>query len=141
MARQRLWHTTRKPIKRHGYPTQYCDGPRTTPGAPAPRTTRLPVHFRDFGSGIHTLCGMVGGATRPSKWRKWRRKGQVTWNRIKVDLSQTTCPDCLVLVIQRCKRQLHERLAQAEDRHRLRTVIRQAHGRQAYAALDTLVAG
>lgn len=128
---QRTHHQSSKEIKTRWGWSRWCDGPHRTPGG-YKAITKAPIHFRDFAGPNSTICGKQAGLT---KGRYKSETAEVPWSRIKVNLSQTTCPECLVLVIQRCKKWLHE----VAKRGSLPGIIRQAHGQQQMSALRKLV--
>ena len=104
---QRTWHTSSKAKKTKWGQTKYCHGPSKTPGIVS-RIRLAPVHFRDFASpGSITVCCLIGGRTK-GKYKD--AEADVSYGRIKVDLTQTTCEHCLVAIIKRCKQKLRDRL-------------------------------
>ena len=134
LKNQRFSHTSSKEGKwnRWGGVSRWCDGPQKTPGAKS-YGPRSPIHFRDFAGPGTTVCGLAGGRTRGKYPDK---SADVTWSRIKVDLTQTTCPSCLLVIIQRCKKAL-QKLALAQPQ--LRQLVREARGRVILTALKEMV--
>lgn len=103
---QRTYHTSSKEQKHGTWRSHWCDGPKNTPGARS-RISRSPIHYRDFAGPGTTICGLQGGRTK-GKYKN--NNADVTWGRIKVDLSQTTCEHCLIAIIKRSKQVLRTRL-------------------------------
>ncbi len=132
LRNQQFSHTSSKKTKASWGTTNWCDGPQKTPGAKS-YGSRSPIHFRDFAGPGTTVCGLQGGRTR-GKYQD--KSADVTWSRIKVDLTQTTCPSCLLVIIQRCKKEL-QKLALAQPQ--LRQLVREARGRVILAALKEMV--
>jgi hypothetical protein len=87
--------------------------------------SRALIHYREFaGDWGHTTCGRTSG---------YRRTGaEVPWQRNTVKLVHVTCAECLVMVVQRCKKQLHATKPP-------RDVVRQAHTRVVLSKLRELV--
>jgi hypothetical protein len=130
LYRQKFWH--RRPGK-----TGRCSGPRQLP---VPETIsfgrKKAVHFRHFSGPPQTICGLVGGYVRGH----YKTPGaQVPWSRIKVDLQQTTCEECLVTIIQQAKERLHNRVKAKSGSLKLRKIIQRAHGQRTMCQLSELV--
>lgn len=137
LKRQKGWHYRRDPKGWRG--RSWCIGPRQVPLPPSKTIgAKKPVHYRDFASRAgDSLCGLHGGRTH-GKYKG--EHAQVPWTRIKVDLTQTTCEQCLVLVIRRSKERLHKRLqAIKAPKAHFRKIIQDAHGRRRLKALHDLV--
>ena len=134
LRNQRFSHQSSKEMKTPwGGMSHWCDGPQKTPGAKS-YGSRSPIHYRDFAGPGTTVCGLQGGVTRGVRARN--QTADVPWSRIKVDLTQTTCPSCLLVIIQRCKKEL-QKLALAQPQ--LRQLVREARGRVILTALKEMV--
>lgn len=107
-----------------------CYGPKETPGGGHQhRPTRTDTHYRFYSaSWDQTACGLRAGRTKG----KYAKDGaQVPWGRVKVDLRQTTCVECLIYVVDSCESVLQQRLAEtgmdrAEALERVKTRLTMA---------------
>jgi hypothetical protein len=85
---------------------------------------KKPVHYRYYGGASESVCGLLGGTNgkgyrkvklpKPNKYgheyEYERVASDVSWSRVNVRLSRTTCAACLVKVMRALRKQLKARL-------------------------------
>lgn len=131
---QKTWHYT--PDKTGYRGRRWCDGPRSVPlPEPLMFVNRKPLHLRYF-TWLETVCGLRAGRI---KGHYKDAAAQVSWNRVRIDLQQTTCEMCLVTIIQQAKERLHKRIKAKGGGPKLREIIQRAHGQRTIAKLSGLV--
>lgn len=91
--------------------SNWCNGPRKTPGG-GRGPVRSPIHFRHYAAGYYgTLCGLKAGRL----YGKYKDDdAQVPWSRVKVDLEQTNCVECLAMIAEETGERLR-RLLKPDD--------------------------
>lgn len=109
LGRQLRSHMTKKKLRApYGVFTNWCDGPRKTPGG-GRAVPQKAIHFRYYASTTgNSLCGLRGGRMSG----KYKDPGaQVPWSRLNVKLEQTTCEECLAMIFVAIQARLAARLA------------------------------
>lgn len=136
LGNQRYFHLpSSKAQFTNGQYARRCHGPEKTPGYRPSGPGRAPIHFRDFAGPGRSICGLQGARKEKDKPL---RPEQVSWGRLTVKLAKVSCGTCLVMMIQRCKKQLHAKLPRFRTGE-VKEMVRQAHGRVAIHGLRELV--